>query len=117
MISGIDCLRFQVITLVYPGLCDTMGACNTEGGKWSGPDAAHPHPWCNITTECVDGVNLVSAVPANPEDPLMINWTKLGPIVNASTGCDGHCNASAPYFCSFGCFFNHVFTKRRVTLG
>jgi hypothetical protein len=29
-------------------------------------------------------------------DPLLQNWTKLGPIINGSLGCGGHCNASAP---------------------
>ena len=53
------------IVLVYPGLCNMMHACTADGGKWgkwSGPDAGHPHPWCNITSQCVDGRNLALAV-------------------------------------------------------
>lgn len=84
------------IVLVYPGLCNAQEACTADGGQWSGPDAGHRHPWCNITSQCVDGRNLALAVPTDPTDPFLTSWTKLGPIINGSQGCAGNCNASAP---------------------
>jgi hypothetical protein len=83
------------VTLVYSGLCNQQLTCEQDGGSWNAPDSAHGKPWCNITSQCVDGRNLISAVPADPEDPLLISWTK-SVIVNGSFGCGGNCNASAP---------------------
>ena len=107
--SGSTTVVDGVPTIVYPGLCDQQaaccppaGRCHQGGATWSAPDAAHSHAWCNLTgagrtaTACVDGRNLCSAVPADAFDPFMTNFTKRGPIINASRGCAGHCNASAP---------------------
>ena len=93
--SGSATVVNGTVTLVYPGLCNQQLTCEQDGGGWNAPDSAHSKPWCNITSQCVDGRNLVSAVPAEPDDPLAINWTKTV-IVNGSFGCGGHCNASAP---------------------
>eukprot|EP01045_Picozoa_sp_COSAG04_P030944 COSAG04_NODE_5550_length_1573_cov_1.126866_2_plen_340_part_00 len=70
--SGSATLVDGVVTIVYPGLCNQQLTCEADGGGWNAPDAEHPQPWCNISTsQCVDGRNLVSAVPADPTDPLM----------------------------------------------
>jgi sucrose-6-phosphate hydrolase SacC (GH32 family) len=78
------------IILVYPGLCDKQKACENEGGNWTPPGK------CDIITQCVTGRNIATAKPADPTDPFLTNWTKNGPIINASDGCLGHCNVSAP---------------------
>jgi sucrose-6-phosphate hydrolase SacC (GH32 family) len=51
---------------LYPGICKPTG----------GPHGAY--------SNCTSGGNLNLAVPADPSDPLLTNWTKLGinPIVN-----------------------------------
>ena len=70
--SGSATVVDGVVTIVYPGLCNQQLTCEADGGGWNAPDAEHPQPWCNISTsQCVDGRNLVSAVPADPTDPLM----------------------------------------------
>ena len=83
------------VVLIYPGLCNRQTACADADGTWSGP----PPGKCNVTAgnQCLTGRNLVLAKPADPSDPFLTRWAKPhGPIVNASEGCGGHCNASAP---------------------
>jgi sucrose-6-phosphate hydrolase SacC (GH32 family) len=63
------------VVLIYPGLCYQK---NVDG---------------SINDQCSSGRNIATAVPADSTDPLLIEWSKRGVIVNASNGNASHPNA------------------------